>query len=507
MIADFIDRKHGRKEITYDLPELKPILEETYGVIVYQEQVMQISSLLAGYSLGEADILRRAMGKKKPEEMAAQREKFIQGARARGFPLRKVARVFDLMEEFAGYGFNKSHSAAYAYLAYVTAYLKAHYPTEFMAALLTAETGNTAKIVRYISECAEMGIRVLPPDVNSSDWSFTPDLAAPDRRAIRFGLGAVKNVGRSAVEAIQRARGEVGRFRSLYQFCEKVDLSALNRRMLESLIKAGAMDSLGGTRAQLFAAVERAMECGQRAHRDRVSGQAGLFAFAGAEEDSLEEALPPVPDWGLHQKLAGEKEVLGFYVTGHPLDQHADKVRELATHDSSTLEGLERGAEVALCGILTGIQHKRNKEGKPWASLQLDDAQGTVDALVFTTNYERLQAELVEDRAVLVKGSVLPEENAPPKVSVVDIVPLELARVALPSLISIRAPVGQSGLAASLAELFQRKPGEARVRLRLEKPRDFAVILDVDARVRPDKEFRAEIERLCGPDSLEILAE
>jgi len=506
MIADFIDRKLGRKEIAYDLPELKPILEETYGVIVYQEQVMQISNLLAGYSLGEADILRRAMGKKKPEEMAAQREKFTDGARAKSLPPRKVAKIFDLMEQFAGYGFNKSHSAAYAYLAYVTAYLKAHYPTDFMAALLTAETGNTVKVVRYINECVEMNIRVLPPDVNHSDWNFTPDLAEPGRGAIRFGLGAVKNVGRSAVEAIHKARGEGGQFRSLYQFCEKVDLSALNRRMLESLIKAGAMDSLGGTRAQLFAAVERAMEYGQRAHRDRESGQAGLFAFSPAEEQSREETLPAAADWTLHDKLAGEKEVLGFYVTGHPLDQHKDKVRELATHDSSTLEGLEKGAEVALCGILTGIQHKRNKEGKPWASLQLDDVQGTVDALVFTTNYERLQAELVEDRAVLVKGSALPEENGPPKVSVVDIVPLELARVALPSLISIRVSLGQSGTAAPLAELFQRKPGDAQVRLRLEKPRDFAVILDIDAKVRPDKEFRAEIERLCGPDSLEVLA-
>ncbi|MFB3778215.1 MAG: OB-fold nucleic acid binding domain-containing protein, partial [Bryobacteraceae bacterium] len=351
-----------------------------------------------------------------------------------------------------------------------------------------------------------MGIRVLPPDVNSSDWNFTPDMAEPDRRAIRFGLGAIKNVGRSAVEAIQRARQSTGRFRSLYQFCERVDLSALNRRMLESLIKSGAMDSLGGARAQLFAAIERAMECGQRAHRDRESGQAGLFALSPSEEEAQDRPLPQVPEWSLHEKLAGEKEMLGFYVTGHPLDQYKDKVSELATHDSSALEGLEKGAEVALCGILTGVQRKRNKEGKPWASLQLDDVQGTVEGLVFTTNYERLQAELVEDRAVLVKGSVLPEDNAAPKVSVLDIVPLDVARVALPSLISIRVHLSQVGLAASLAALFERKTGDTHVRLRLEKSRDFAVILDIDAKVRPDKEFRAEIERLCGPDSLEILA-
>lgn len=505
MITDFIDRKHGRKEIAYDLPELKEILEETYGVIVYQEQVMQISHKLAGYTLGEADILRRAMGKKKPEEMAAQRARFMAGAAARGFPPRKVGRIFDLMEQFAGYGFNKSHSAAYAYLAYVTAYLKAHYPTEFMAALLTSETGNTSKVVRYIGECGEMGIRVLPPDINVSNWDFTPDHSLPGRGAIRFGLGAVKNLGRSAVEAIQKSRRQIGRFRSLYHFCEQVELTALNRRMLESLIKASAMDSLGGTRAQLFAAIERAMEFGQRAHRDRESGQAGLFSLSPAEEASQEEPLPAAPDWSLQQTLAGEKEVLGFYVTGHPLDQFREKVTELATHDSSTLEGLERGAEVALCGILTGIQRKRNKEGKPWASFQLDDAQGTVDALVFTTNYERLESELVEDRAVLVRGSALPEENAPPRISVVDVVPLELARVAFPSLLSIRVWLGQ-GNAAELAALIKRKAGETQVRLRLEKSRDFTVILDIDAGVRPDKEFRAEVERLCGPDALEILA-
>ena len=263
-------------------------------------------------------------------------------------------------------------------------------------------------------------------------------MTVPGRGGIRFGLGAIKNLGHSAVEAIQEARRETGKFRSLVQFCEKVDLGALNRRMLESLVKAGAADSLGGTRAQLFAGIERAMECGQRAQRDRLSGQAGLFSFSSDEAESQEEALPPVPDWTLHEQLAGEKEVLGLYVTGHPLDQYKDKVTELATHDSSTLEGLEKGADVTLCGILTGIQKKRNREGKPWAAMQLDDVQGSVEALVFTTNYERLEPELIEDRAVMVRGSALPEENASCKVSILEVIPLEVARVRLPSLISIR---------------------------------------------------------------------
>src|SRR5690242_7648517 len=336
MIDDFIERKWGRRAVQYDLPELKELLEETYGVIVYQEQVMQISNRLAGYSLGDADLLRRAMGKKKPEEMAKQRERFIKGSLERGFPQKKIEKIFDLMEQFAGYGFNKSHSAAYAYLAYVTAYLKAHYPVDFLAALLTSETGNTAKVVKYINECRDMGIRILPPDVNHSEWSFTPD-----GEAIRFGLGAVKNLGQGAVEAIVRSREQDGSFKSIHEFCERVELSAVNRRMIESLIKAGAMDSLDGTRSQKFAAVEGAMESGQRAQRDRESGQEGLFGMMMAEEPAS-ASLPNVPEWSDKEKLAGEKELLGFWVTGHPLDRYGDKIAELANKNSSQLEGLEK---------------------------------------------------------------------------------------------------------------------------------------------------------------------
>jgi len=504
MMDDFIERKHGRRPVVYELPELKDILEETYGVIVYQEQVMQIAHKLAGYTLGEADILRRAMGKKKPEEMAAQRERFIRGAVARGYPRRKVEKLFDLMEQFAGYGFNKSHSAAYAYLAYITAYLKAHYPVYFMAALLTSEAGNSAKLVRYINECREMGIRVLPPDVNTSEWSFTPD-----GDAIRFGLGAIKNLGHNSVEAILAARREVGRFRSLYHFCERVDLSALNRRVLENLIKAGAMDSLGGRRAQLLAALDSAMEAGQRAWRDRLNGQAALFA--GWQDQQVEEKpLPPVPEWEPAQKLAFEKEVLGFYVTGHPLEQYAEKIRELATHTSETLEGVERGTPVAICGLLSGVQRRRSREGRPWASAQLEDLYGSVDLVVFGQYYERLSAELNDGEAVLVRGTALPEEGGPPKVSVQELIPLAVASPALPSLISIRVPLAANSegeAAEALARLFERKPGPTEVRLRLERPRDFSVILDITQKVRPDREFQQEVERICGPDALEVLAQ
>jgi DNA polymerase-3 subunit alpha len=503
MVDDFIERKWGRRAVVYDLPELQELLEETYGVIVYQEQVMQISNRIAGYSLGDADLLRRAMGKKKAEEMAKQRDRFVKGAQERGFPQKKVEKIFDLMEQFAGYGFNKSHSAAYAYLAFVTAYLKAHYPVDFLAALLTSETGNTSKVVKYINECREMGIRILPPDVNHSEWSFTPD-----GEAIRFGMGAVKNLGQSAVEAIGKARQEVGPFTSLHQMCEKVDLGAVNRRMIESLIRAGAMDSLEGTRSQKFAAVEGAMEGGQRAQRDRESGQVGLFGEVMAEEPH-HAPLPNVPDWTDKEKLAGEKELLGFWVTGHPLDAFNDKVAELATYDSAKLDGLAKNTEVTLCGVLTGITRKRNKDGKPWCAMTLEDRNGSLEALLFATNYERLATQVVEDQAVMVRGLVLPEENAAPKISVQDIVALDNVRVDLPSVISIRVWLGRNGTAdkaAALEELFKRKPGETQVRLRLEAPRDFSVLLDVGAKVKPDREFKAKVEEICGPECMEKVA-
>lgn len=503
MIPDFIDRKHGRKPVTYEVPELKQLLEETYGVILYQEQVMQISNLLAGYSLGDADLLRRAMGKKKAEEMAKQRERFVRGAVERGFPEKKVIKIFDLMEQFAGYGFNKSHSAAYAYLAYVTAYLKAHYAVEFMSALLTSESGNTDKIVKYIGECREMGIRVLPPDVNESDLNFTP---AGD--AIRFGLGAVKNVGQGAVEAIVAARNEGGRFKSIFDFCERVNLGAINRRVIESLVKAGAMDSLSGNRAQVTDAIDRAMESGLRSLRDREMGQAGLFGFVDDHKDH-DYPLANLPQWTPQQMLEGEKEMLGIYVSGHPLDRFSDKVCELATHTSDKLENVQKAQLISLCGLLTNIQRKTTKEGKHWAAAKFDDGRGTVDAMVFSTRYDELLPYLKDDAAVLVKATVMREEDAPPKLNVQDITPLDDARVDLPSLISIRVWLKEEAgaeKAEALNELFQRKQGNAEVRLRLEKPRDFSITLDVTTKVRADREFRAAVEKICGPESMEVLA-
>jgi DNA polymerase III subunit alpha len=504
MIDDFIARKHGKKEVVYDLPQLEPILSETYGVIVYQEQVMQISNILAGYSLGDADILRRAMGKKKAEEMEKQKERFLEGAAKKNLNIKKADKIFDLMAQFAGYGFNKSHSAAYAYVAYITAYLKAHYPVEFVCALLTSETGNTDKIVKYINECRDRGLEVLPPDVNKSHYSF-----APDQGSIRFGLGAIKNLGQSAVDSIIAARSRLGRFKSFFQFTEEIDLTAVNRRAIESLIKAGALDSLDGTRSQLFAMIDRAMDHGAKVRRDKESGQGGLFGdmFGGGEEET-----PELPDWTPSQKLQGEKELLGFYVSGHPLDEFNDRIAELRTHETDGCGELARNVEVKLCAIVTSIQRRRSKEGKPWVACRVEDHKGVLEGMIFNGRdndqlIEQLNPYLTEDNACLVTATIMPEEGAPPRLRIKDLLPLKNCRVPLPSLISIRVRLQANGHdpAEELQKLFAAKPGQAQVRLRLESPRDFALLLDVADRVRPDREFRAAVEKICGPESLEVL--
>ena len=508
MVSDFIDRRHGRKPVTYDLPVLKDLLEETYGVIVYQEQVMQIANLVAGYSLGEADLLRRAMGKKKASEMAAQRERFVKGALKRGYPKRKVIKFFELIEQFAGYGFNKSHSAAYGFVAFVTAYLKAHYPVYFMAALLSSETSNTDKVVKYINECRDMKIEIQPPDCNYSDWNFRP----AGESAIRFGFSAIKNLGQKAVKALIEAREAEGKFRSLFHLAESVDWKYLNKRMLESAIKAGALDSLGGHRAKLISGLDRAVELGQRASRDRATGQHGLFASFQQKAESAHDELPEVPQWPERDKLAGEKEILGFYVTGHPLNAYEEKIAELSTEDSSKLEGLEQGTDVALCGLLTSIARKRNREGRPWAAAVLEDLKGSVDLLVFSNAYEELSPLLVDDQAVLLRGSVRVDENSAPKVAVSEIVPLDNARVSLPKQITITVRLGGqngqgdgNGTAKRLRQLFASKPGETDVRLRLLRSKEFLVSYDVPDRVRADREFRHSVEEICGTGSIEIM--
>ncbi len=506
MIDDFIERKWGRRKAEYELPELEPILRETLGVIVYQEQVMQIANRLAGYSLGEADLLRRAMGKKKAEEMAAQRERFMQGAAERGIPARKAEKIFDLMEQFAGYGFNKSHSAAYALLAYQTAYLKTHYPVEFMAALLTSVTGSTDDVVKYINECREMGIAVEPPDINVSDANFTPH-----GKAIRFGLAAIKNVGQNAIESIVAARRKLEQFRSFYDFCENVDLRLLNKRVVESLIKSGAMDSLG-RRKQLFDAVDKAMDRGQKTQRDIEAGQHGLFGvFDEPQSPSSQAEYLDGAEWDEHQRLAAEKEILGFFITGHPLQKYQSKLEEfgaLSTEEIGAMKQSTGKDEIFTAGIITNLRVAKSRKGDLYAQGVLEDMLGTVDLIVFPEAYRRLQEKVKLEVPVLIKGGVRVEEGANPKLLVGDIEPLEQAKPRLPRAIRIRVPLETATVETidGLHTHCASHPGEAKVLFDVERAGDFMVIMEPEGyNVQPDRAFIARVEELCGRGSVRIV--
>jgi DNA polymerase-3 subunit alpha len=507
MIDDFIDRKHGRKKIEYELPELQEILQETLGVIVYQEQVMQIANRLAGYSLGEADLLRRAMGKKKHEEMAQQRERFIDGAVQRGYPQKKIEKIFDLMAQFAGYGFNKSHSAAYALLAYHTAYLKTRYPVEFMAALLTSVTGSTDDVVKYINECREMGIAVEAPDINVSDANFTPH-----GNAIRFGLAAVKNVGHNAIESIVAGREHLGRYSSIYEFCEKVDLRLLNKRVLESLIKSGAMDALG-RRAQLMAVLDRAIEGAQKTQRDAESGQHGLFGVFQQEEVSASNnKLPDTPDWDEHTRLANEKEILGFFISGHPLEKYRDKLQDLHALSTEEVAAMKsstgKDENVTTAGIITSIRVLKSKRGDFYAQGTLEDMSGSLEMLVFPEAYRKLQEKVKLEVPVLIRGGVRIEEGANPKLTVNDINPLEDARVPLPRSLRIRIPLETSSEATvdALHMLCAQRRGEAKVLFDVERQGDFMVVMEAEGyNVQPDRNFIARVEELCGRGAVRVI--
>jgi DNA polymerase-3 subunit alpha len=508
MIDDFIDRKHGRKKVEYELPELQEILQETLGVIVYQEQVMQIANRLAGYSLGEADLLRRAMGKKKAEEMAQQRERFVEGAAQRKYPAKKIEKIFDLMAQFAGYGFNKSHSAAYALLAYHTAYLKTHHPVEFMAALLTSVTGSTDDVVKYINECREMGIKVDAPDINISQANFTPQ-----GEAIRFGLAAVKNVGGNAIESIVAARTRLGRFKSIFEFCENVDLRLLNKRVLESLIKSGAMDSLG-RRAQLMAVLDKAMEQAQKAQRDAESGQHGLFGVFQQEDDEAHnDKLPNVPDWDEHMRLTAEKEILGFFITGHPLEKYKDKLQDLQALSLEDIAAMTRSTgkdeTLVTAGILSNVRVLKSKRGDFYAQANLEDMSGSLDVIVFPDAYKRIGDKVKLEVPVLVKAGVRIEEGVNPKILAAEIMPLEEAKVPLPRAIRIRVPLEASaeGTVDDLHTLFLERKGEAKVLFDVERQGDFMVVMEAEGyNVLPDRSFIARVEQLCGRGSVRVIA-
>ncbi len=518
MIDDFVERKWGRRKVEFLLPELEPILKDSLGVIVYQEQVMRIANVLASYSLGEADLLRRAMGKKDPKAMAEQRDRFTSGAAKLGLPKNPVIEIFDQMAKFSGYGFNKSHSAAYALVAYQTAYLKTHYPVEFMAALLTSETSKPENVVKYIGECREMNISVEPPDVQVSGAQFTPH-----GEAIRFGLAAVKNVGGNAIESITRARAEVGgRFKSFWEFCEKVDLRVMNKRVIESLIKAGALDSLG-KRGQLFAAIDRAMERAQKAQKDAAQGQAGLFGLFNEEPAHARNGddLPNVPDWEEGERLTNEKEVLGFFVSGHPLDKYADKIKNLSGV-ISTAEALERkpaerrwgkesdpADDVLVAGMMLGLRvQKTRREGKLYAQATLEDATGKIDLIAFPQTYEKLAEQLKIEAPVLIRGTIRAEEDAQPKIAIISIQPLEAVQVKLPTGVRIRISLDRATeeLLANLKSAADAAPGPGKVMIFLEKKGEFQVILEPESMsVAADRCWVERVEELTGKGTVQPL--
>jgi DNA polymerase-3 subunit alpha len=522
MIDDFVERKWGRRKVEFLLPELEGILKDSLGVIVYQEQVMRIANVLASYSLGEADVLRRAMGKKSKEGMDEQKDRFLSGAAKLGHPKAQLIEIFEQMAKFSGYGFNKSHSAAYALVAYQTAYLKTHYPVEFMAALLTSETSKPDSVVKYIAECREMGIRVEPPDVQSSGAQFTP-LVTPEGESIRFGLAAVKNVGGNAIESILKARTEVGgRFKSLWEFCEKVDLRVMNKRVIESLIKAGALDSLG-RRGQLMAAVDKAMERAQKTQKDAAQGQVGLFGIfdEGPAKTHSADDLPKVADWEEGERLANEKEVLGFFVSGHPLDKYAEKLRNLAGV-ISTAEALERkpperrwggqadpSDEIQLAGMLVGLQvRKSKKDQKVYAQGFLEDATGRIEVICFSRDYERLSEQLKIEAAVLVRGVLMGGDDAAPKISVSQIKALDEVEVKLPTGVRIRLSLDRATEAtlAGLKSAADAAPGPGKVMLHMEKKGEFAVVLEpAGMSVAADRGWVERVEELTGKGTVQPL--
>ncbi len=513
MVDDFIKRKKGSTKITYELPELEAILKDTYGVIVYQEQVMQIARTLAGYSLGGADLLRRAMGKKDPEVMAKEKVPFLKGAEKLGVNLKKAEAIFDLMAKFAEYGFNKSHSAAYALVSYQTAYLKTHYPVDYMASLLTSEVQDTDKVVKYIYAVRQMGITILPPDVNQSMWDFTV-VEAHDREnvepgstvgSIRFGLAAVKNVGTSAIEAIVEARRTKGTFTSLADFCKKVDQRKVNRRVMEALIMCGAFDGTGSRRAQMFEGLDRVIDQGGKHQEQEAIGQFSIF---GSLESQNEIALPNVPEWKESQLLAHEKESVGFYISGHPLAAFEADIKRYATATTETIENIQDGKEVTICGIIAGMKIKVTKKSQEkMAILDLEDLAGTVEVVVFPDLYRSSQHLLLTDTPLIVAGTLDKSEQGN-KIKAVRLHLLAEVKKRGTTRMDIR--FSATGLTQDdllkVKEILLRYNGTVPVFLRLQNPtrKDSLISVGKEVRVNPSEQLISELEALLGAGSVSL---
>ena len=499
MVEDFIKRKHGLAPIKYDHKLLEPILKETYGTIVYQEQVMRIASDLAGFTMSQADSLRRAMGKKIPEEMEQAKSKFIEGATKKGIDRRTSEKIFNFIEYFAGYGFNKSHSTAYALISYRTAYLKANYPVEFMTALMTSERDNIDKVAFYIEESERMGIQILPPSINESFSKFTVT-----GNAIRFGLSAVKNVGHGAIDSIVTARNNGGNFKNLYEFCERVDLRLTNRKVLESLIKCGAFDEFGLHRSQLMVLVDDSLECGANSHRERLSGQSTFFEEFGAHakgHHARHHEVPKIPEWHESQLLAFEKEMLGFYITGHPLAKYEKLIRAYSTCQVKDLGKRRMDEDVNVGGIISKLKFTITKaKSEKMAIMSIEDLTGEAEVLVFPKTFANTEKFIRKDAIVCVKGKVNLREDRP-KIMANDIIPLEeLQRKYIQALI-ISLNTGIDDLALTkLKTVLESHPGTAPVYLhfKMSDGKQFEISVEEKLKVEPSDSLTSDIERLLG---------
>ena len=505
VVDDFINRRHGKVDITYEVPQLEPILQESYGVIAYQEQVMRIASDLAGFTMGEADVLRKAMGKKNLEVMEAQRERFVTGAVARKIAKQKASRIFDLIEYFAGYGFNKCHATAYALLAYQTAYLKANFPWHFMAALLTIERQNTDKLAIYLGECRDRSVPILAPDINTSDLHFTVT-----DRGVRFGLAAIKNVGEAAIISILESRSKHRRLASLNRLCEDVDLRLVNKRVLESLVKAGALDSILGDadidsvavgRARLLAAVDHALEHGNRRQRNRDQGQTELFGESDAEGAEGRLRLPEADPLTESEQLAFEKEALGLYLSGHPVDRFGDALGGAGVKRIEELVSSE--ASVSVAGIIGQLRSLTTRKGAPMAVVTLEDRGGHLEAVVFPEAYTKYRSALEPDCIVIVTGK-LEKDDETARLIVAKVQPIETAGHDSQRTMAVRltTPPHTPETVEALAELFGRYRGTGRVALEIELRKDdrpMRLRADLSqTRIRPSAELVTEVERLCG---------
>jgi DNA polymerase-3 subunit alpha len=506
MVELFIKRKRGQKDIDYEDALLEPILKDTYGVILYQEQVIEIANKLGGFTKGQADILRRAMGKKAVDMMDQQRRNFVKGAVDNGLKEESAERIFSQIAYFAGYGFNKSHSAAYALLSYHTAFLKAKYPREFMAACLTSEIGNTDRIVILLDECRRMGIRVHPPDINQSDADFTVN-----HEGIRFGLAAIKNVGRSAIQSIVNTRNETGPFKTVFELCEKVDLKSINKRMLESLVFSGALDSLKGHRAQLLAGIESAMSVGQKSQRDKNTGQTSLLRIleTKGEKTGIERKLPQIEEWSLLETLSRERDVLGFYCSGHPLSRYKREIDAFTTAPIAETKRMAHGKRVVVAGIVAGKRIHFGRNGKKIGFVQLEDLTGQMEAVFFDDQITAAGDRLADGSMILVLGTVSYRNEDQPKIRVGDFMELENSMEKLAGRVEIdldAETLNQTAL-DMLNRALDSYPGRAPVSIVVVGREMGDVVMQIpQRRIKPTRDVISALDGIEGVANVRLVS-